>query len=77
MENELHVGNSWPASSITGEPSIQELTMTVNLEDDGSAVFTGMIGHPGTGPTDCEHFQFVLTPERIVELAAFLASGNR
>ncbi|MEV6060867.1 hypothetical protein AB0L62_12780 [Nocardia asteroides] len=73
MKNELHLRNSWPVTSITGEPSIQELSMTVSREDGGGVLFTGMIGHRGSDPTDCEHFQFVLTPAHVPELAAFLS----
>ncbi|MGU3585194.1 hypothetical protein ACLBYD_18700 [Rhodococcus sp. C26F] len=50
--------------------------MTVNREEDGSAIFTGMIGHPDCPPADCEHFQFVLDPERVTQLVAYLSSRD-
>lgn len=74
VNDELNISASWPASSISGDPAIRELSMEVKREMDGSALFTGMIGHPGDHPKDCEHFQFVLGPDQVAELTAHLSS---
>ena len=76
VADELHFRGSWPASTIGGEPAIQELSMTVDRDDDGSAMFTGMIGDPDSRPEDCEHFQFLLDPDQVKELSAFFASSR-
>ncbi|OCC17804.1 hypothetical protein AS590_05940 [Prescottella equi] len=77
MADELHLRGSWPASTIGGEPAIQELSLSVDRDDDGSAVFTGMIGHPASRQEDCEHFQFVLDPDQVNELSRFFSSSRQ
>jgi hypothetical protein len=73
VNDELKISASWPASTISGDPSIQELSMEVTRKMDGSALFTGMIGHLGDHPENCEHFQFVLGPDQVAELTTHLS----
>ena len=69
----LTVEESWPVSTIDGEPSIARGSMDVYRRPDGSYFLSTSVGPPGGAPEEHEYGEFVLSAENAAALGAALS----
>ncbi|GLZ28160.1 hypothetical protein Lesp02_03500 [Lentzea sp. NBRC 105346] len=64
MDDDLLVlEESWPASTIDGEPGIVRGILGVSSAPDGSFLLNLAVGPAGARPEQCDHVEFFLTAE--------------
>lgn len=66
--DDLTIRNSWPASTIQGEPAVVQGLLSTSKEPDGSCTLSIAVGPVGCGPEECDYTEFVLTPEQTMRL---------
>ncbi len=70
----LEVANSWPGSSIDGDPGIVSGNLAVVGDSDGSVLFSLGVGAAGGSPEESDYVEFVLSPAQADALMEALAS---
>jgi hypothetical protein len=73
----LVVRSDWPAATIAGEPGIVSGSLSLSADVDGSASLHLVVGPAGAPNEECDHVEFVLSPEQADALAHALASRPR
>lgn len=64
---------TWPASTIDGEPSIVSGIMGVSRSPGGEFLLNLAVGRAGAPPEECDHVEFVLSAENARALREVLS----
>jgi hypothetical protein len=73
----LVIRSDWPATTIGGEPGIVSGSLSLCADVDGSASLYLVIGAAGAPNEECEHVEFILSPEHADALAHALVGRPR
>ena len=72
-ETILELENSWPATTIGGEPGIVSGSMEVSAIPGGGAILNLAVGAAGASAAECDYVDFMLSPDQVGALARALA----
>jgi hypothetical protein len=68
-EDILELSESWPGTTIDGEPGIVRGHLSVTTgPGDGSLLLNLSVGADGGGPELAQYVEFLLSPENVVRL---------
>lgn len=73
----LVVRSDWPATTIADEPGIVSGSLSLSADVDGSASLHLVVGAAGAPNEECDHIEFVLSPEQADALAHALTNRRR
>jgi hypothetical protein len=73
MDDEvLSINDTWPGTTIDGEPGIVSGTLTVSRSAGGGLVLDLVVGPAHGAAKDCDYVEFPLSPENARALRAAL-----
>lgn len=70
----LIINESWPATTIDGEPGLVSGMLGLSRAAGGEFVLNLAVGPDGVGPEECDHVEFLLSADHARALRDALAS---